>query len=68
VLPEDVLHCCGITNIRFDKNGLTATDLPDPPDNRGIAIAEVVQNDDIMAGVQQRNTGMRTDKACPAGE
>jgi hypothetical protein len=63
VLLENSVEQGPIPDIAFDKAGLSAGDFRDGIQNTFLAIAQVVQNQNLITVGNQLDAGMRADKA-----
>ena len=57
-----------VANIRLGEFGRPAGDLRNAPDRRLVAVAEVVENDDLVPRLHQFDAGVRSDIAGAAGD
>jgi hypothetical protein len=56
-----------VANVAFDYHQRLAADSLHPVEGLGTAIAEIVKNNDLLAGEQQGNTCMRADITAASG-
>ncbi|MNN67071.1 hypothetical protein D3C81_1826870 [compost metagenome] len=57
----------GIAQVQLDAAKIASRQCLDPVGNPSLAIAEVVDYDHVVAGLQQRHGSVGADIACPAG-
>ena len=57
-----------IANVAFDEGRAFAAESFQPVDDIGAAVAEVVENEQIMPGLCQRDAGVRTVVAGAASD
>ena len=57
-----------IANVAFDEARTLAAERFQPVDDIGAAVAEIVENEQVMPGLCQRNAGVRADVAGAAGD
>jgi hypothetical protein len=55
---EQMLEQIPVSYITFNENGFTAAYLPNLFVHGGVTVAQVIQYGYVMAGIEQRNTGM----------
>lgn len=55
---EQVCKQSPVAYVTLDEDGFAATYLANPPDDRGVAVAQVVQHDHFMTCFEQGYTGM----------
>ena len=61
MLAQGSLNGRLVTNITSDQRQFSSSDLLNPSKCFGMAVAEIVENNDFMAGLKEFNTGMRAD-------
>src|SRR3546814_12476569 len=67
VLPQGRLHGRLVANIALHQHGLAPSDLFDPIEHFGVAVAEVVENNNFVAGLKQLDAGVGSDVTGAAG-
>ena len=65
---KDVPHQGGITHIALDEDRPRARQGSNADDHVGLAVAEVVEQDDLVSGLDQRHGRMAADVAGTAGK
>jgi len=68
MITERAIEQAGVANVSLDEAGPLAGDLLDAVNDDRRAVAEIVEHDGVVAGVDQFDTGMRAHIAGAAGE
>ena len=68
VAGKDAFEQRRIANVAFDEARALAAERFQPVDDIGAAVAEIVENEQVMPGLRQRNAGVRADVAGAAGD
>ena len=63
LVAEDILQGPAITQVGLDEPRRAPRDLADPAEGLFLAVAEIVDHHDLMAGRQQLDTGVAADVA-----
>ena len=65
---ERLLHGGGVADVAFDEDGATARDRLDSVENGAVGVGEIVEEHDVMAGLDEHDGRMGADEAHAAGE
>src|SRR5258708_30229434 len=64
VFHKGARKCLAIPNVAFDKLRALARDAFDPAQYLGLAVAEIIEDNDGPTGSDKLNAGMRSDITC----
>ena len=66
---EDLVHCIAVKHVGLVEGevlgGLVAHDGLDAVDGDGAGVGEIIDDDDLVATLEQLNDGVRADKPAP---
>jgi hypothetical protein len=68
VVPEHGIQCFPVADVGLDEGEIHARQFAHPDEGFGAAVAQVVQHDDVIAGVEEFHAGVGADVAGAAGD